>query len=262
MGSAAKREKTTKSGFDLTTELLRGGLSEFDLNANTKLVLLYLAACYNVKKGKVFPKIKTIADSIGISEIGAKRAIAELLNAGLILKAKKGDNRNEYVITNKILKYQNDTIEKQNDTFEGIKMILPCIEVKKEEIKKQQLKKEVAAIEEIPDIIRKNKDIKNPAAYWRSLDENAKQGYWDKENEKTRRKKQSDSRKAKQAAYFAELDKIKKEPPFYTLYNREEAQNYLKTLERISPNLINGQIGQYLIKKFPFLYLNIFENNY
>lgn len=250
MGSAAKSEKTTKSGFDLTTELLRGGLSEFDLNANTKLVLLYLAACYNVKKGKVFPKIKTIADSVGISEIGAKRAIAELLNAGLILKAKKGDNRNEYVITNKILKYQNDTIEKQNDTSKSIKMILPCIEVKKEEIKKQQLKKEVAAIENIPDIILKNKEIKNPAAYWRSLDKNAKQGYIDRENEIKRNRERSEKAKAEQKAYFDELNRISQEPPFYTLYNRKEAQNYLKTLERISPNLINGQIGQYLKEKF------------
>lgn len=252
MGNAAKSLKTTKSGFDLTTELLRGGLSEFDLNANTKLVLLYLAACYNVKKGKVFPKIKTIADSVGISEIGAKRAIAELLNTGLILKAKKGDNRNEYVITNKVLKYQNDTLENQNDTLEGIKMIRPCHEVKKEEIKEEQLKKEVAVdfMKNIPDVISKNKDIKNPAAYWRSLDENAKQGYIDKENEIKRNRERSARAKAEQKAYFDELDRISQEPPFYTLYNRAEALSYLKTLEKISPALINGHIGQYLIKKF------------
>lgn len=254
MGSAAKREKTTKSGFDLTTELLRGGLSEFDLNANTKLVLLYLAACYNVKKGKVFPKIKTIADSVGISEIGAKRAIAELLNAGLILKAKKGDNRNEYVITNKVLRYQNDTSEKQDDTFEGIKMILPCIEVKKEEIKKQQLKKEVAVAENIPDIIRKNKDIKNPAAYWRSLDGNAKQGYIDKENAIKRNRERSVRARAEQKAYFDKLEEIKKEPPFYTLFTKEEAQKYIDKVKVIdSINFQESSIIKFLINKFEFV---------
>lgn len=254
MGSAAKREKTTKSGFDLTTELLRGGLSEFVLNANTKLVLLYLAACYNVKRGKVFPKIKTIADSVGISEIGAKRAIAELLNTGLILKAKKGDNRNEYVITNKVLKYQNDTLEKQDDTFEGIKMILPCHEVKKEEIKKQQLKKEVAAVEKIPDIIRKNKDIKNPAAYWRSLDGNAKQGYIDKENEIKRNRERSARARAEQKAYFDKLEEIKKEPPFYTLFTKEEAQKYIDKVKAIdSINFQESSIIKFLINKFEFV---------
>lgn len=254
MGSAAKLEKTTKSGFDLTTELLRGGLSEFDLNANTKLVLLYLAACYNVKKGKVFPKIKTIADSVGISEIGVKRAIAELLNSGLILKAKKVDNRNEYVITNKILKYQNDTLEKQDDTFEGIKMILPCHEIKKEEIKKQQLKKEVAAVEKIPDIIRKNKDIKNPAAYWRSLDGNAKQGYIDKENEIKRNRERSEKAKAEQKAYFDKLEEIKKEPPFYTLFTKEEAQKYIDKVKAIdSINFQESSIIKFLINKFEFV---------
>ena len=254
MGSAAKREKTTKSGFDLTTELLRGGLSEFDLNANTKLVLLYLAACYNVKKGKVFPKIRTIADSVGISEIGAKRAIAELLNTGLILKAKKGDNRNEYVITNKILKYQNDTIETQDDTFEGIKMILPCIEVKKEEIKKQQLKKEVAVAENIPNIILKNKDIKNPAAYWRSLDGNAKQGYIDKENEIKRNRERSARARAEQKAYFDKLEEIKKEPPFYTLFTKEEAQKYIDKVKAIdSINFQESSIIKFLINKFEFV---------
>lgn len=254
MGSAAKREKTTKSGFDLTTELLRGGLSEFDLNANTKLVLLYLAACYNVKKGKVFPKIKTIADSLGISEIGTKRAIAELLNAGLILKAKNGDNRNEYVITNKILKYQNDTLGKQDDTFESIKMIPTCHEVKKEEIKKQQLKKEIAAIENIPDIIRKNKDIKNPAAYWRSLDENAKQGYIDKENEIKRNRERSARAKAEQKAYFDKLEEIRKEPPFYTLFTKEEAQKYIDKVKLIdSINFQESSIIKFLINKFEFV---------
>ena len=254
MGSAAKREKTTKSGFDLTTELLRGGLSEFDLNANTKLVLLYLAACYNVKKGKVFPKIRTIADSVGISEIGAKRAIAELLNTGLILKAKKGDNRNEYVITNKILKYQNDTIETQDDTFEGIKMILPCIEVKKEEIKKQQLKKEVAVAENIPNIILKNKDIKNPADYWRSLDGNAKQGYIDKENEIKRNRERSARARAEQKAYFDKLEEIKKEPPFYTLFTKEEAQKYIDKVKAIdSINFQESSIIKFLINKFEFV---------
>jgi len=254
MGSAAKREKTTKSGFDLTTELLRGGLSEFDLNANTKLVLLYLAACYNVKKGKVFPKIKTIADSLGISEIGTKRAIAELLNAGLILKAKKGDNCNEYVITNKILKYQNDTLKKQDDTFKSIKMIPTCHEVKKEEIKKQQLKKEVAAIENIPDIIRKNKDIKNPAAYWRSLDENAKQGYIDKENEIKRNRERSARAKAEQKAYFDKLEEIRKEPPFYTLFTKEEAQKYIDKVKLIdSINFQESSIIKFLINKFEFV---------
>lgn len=86
--------------FELTQKLLQN-LNNFDLTPTAKLVLMYLSSCYNPKHGEMFPKQRTIADKIGVSEASVIRAISELHKEGLILSERKYTNR--YIFTSKFL---------------------------------------------------------------------------------------------------------------------------------------------------------------
>lgn len=72
------------SGFEMTTIVLQN-LNKFKLSNSAKVVLWYLASCHNGKKGYVFPKQKTIAQKMGISERSVIRGIQELVKEGVIL---------------------------------------------------------------------------------------------------------------------------------------------------------------------------------
>lgn len=85
MQTAKSNEQKEFNQFELTKHLINK-LSQFDLTPSAKLVLLYLSTCYNNKKSSVYPKQKTIAKKIGISERSTVRAIDELVKAGLIIK--------------------------------------------------------------------------------------------------------------------------------------------------------------------------------
>lgn len=85
--------------FKLTNYLLNN-LSQFKITPTAKLVLLELSACYNPNKPDMFPKQKTLAKKIGVSERSVVRAIQELVKAGLILIESKYTNH--YVFTSKI----------------------------------------------------------------------------------------------------------------------------------------------------------------
>ena len=76
-------------------------LSQFNLKPTTKLVLLYLAGCYNHKHVDFFPKQKTIALQMGISERSVISAIQELHKEGLVISERKYTNR--YRFTSRIL---------------------------------------------------------------------------------------------------------------------------------------------------------------
>lgn len=115
------------SQFKLTQNLLNN-LSQFDLTSNEKLVLLYLSSCYNPKKADMFPKQKTIAAKIGISERSVVRAIQGLIKQGLIVVECKYTNH--YKFTSKIVgkcpqndfNSQDDNLSAelgQNDTQQG-----------------------------------------------------------------------------------------------------------------------------------------------
>ncbi len=88
------------SQFELTNKLLNN-LSQFDVSPIAKLVLLELSACYNPKKVDVFPKQKTLAKKIGVSERSIVRAVQELVKAGVILIESKYTNH--YIFTSKIV---------------------------------------------------------------------------------------------------------------------------------------------------------------
>lgn len=136
--NTVKKRVTTQ--FDLTNDILNN-LSQFNITPTAKLVLLYLTSCYNPKHAEIFPKQKTIADKLGISEISVTRAISELHKEGLILSERKYTNR--YKFTSRILSEQpikmiNDNL--QNDRRETINLIAHNIEQIKETKKEQTVK--------------------------------------------------------------------------------------------------------------------------
>lgn len=87
------------SQFKLTNYLLNN-LSQFEITPIAKLVLLELSACYNPNKPDMFPKQKTLAKKIGVSERSVVRGVQELIKAGLILVESKYTNH--YVFASRI----------------------------------------------------------------------------------------------------------------------------------------------------------------
>ena len=84
MNTARKQSTHAFSQFTLTNKLLQN-LYKYKLTPNAKLVLLELSTCYNPKHGDMFPKQKTLANRIGVSERSVVRAVSELVKEGLIL---------------------------------------------------------------------------------------------------------------------------------------------------------------------------------
>lgn len=124
--------------FELTQKLLQN-LNNFKLTPTAKLVLMYLSSCYNPKHGEMFPKQKTIADKLGVSEASVIRAISELHKEGLVISERKYTNRYKY--TSKflsslgILDNNNMQVENsQNEIKETCKMTGHDIEQTKEQI--------------------------------------------------------------------------------------------------------------------------------
>ena len=122
MGETLKKHANKGlTSFELTKDLLNK-LSQFEITPTAKLVLLYLSSCYNPNKADMFPKQKTIACKMGISERSVVRAIQELFKAGLIIIECKYTNR--YKFTSKIAqncpenlsdnKGQNDILKRDN----------------------------------------------------------------------------------------------------------------------------------------------------
>lgn len=97
MKTAKKHAGHGFSQYELTTEIVKN-LSQFDITPAAKLVLLYLTTCYNPKNADVFPKQKTIAAKLGISERSVTRAVQELFKAGVILIECKYTNRYKIVV--------------------------------------------------------------------------------------------------------------------------------------------------------------------
>ena len=90
------------SQFEITSDLLRN-LYKFDLTPITKLVLLELTTHLNESKNGsvVFPSINYIAEVLGIGLTAAKKAINDLIQAGLIIKSKRDNvkgNYNKYLL--------------------------------------------------------------------------------------------------------------------------------------------------------------------
>ena len=97
--TAKKHARHGFSQFKLTNYLLNN-LSQFEITPIAKLVLLELSTCYNPNKPDMFPKQKTLAKKIGVSERSVVRGVQELIKAGLILVESKYTNH--YIFTSRI----------------------------------------------------------------------------------------------------------------------------------------------------------------
>ena len=172
------------SAYQLTTGLLRGGLSKLDLNPTATITLMYLASCYNGKA--VYPRIETIAESTGLSTSGVKKAIAELVTKGCILKSKKhnGTNANIYTITNKVfesvsISTQNVSTQKEpkrdtvgtNKSTQQVLSYNKKSDNKKLDKKIRDTKQKISDkdLELLKDFVDKNTKIVNKAGYLKKL---------------------------------------------------------------------------------------------
>ena len=141
MNTQLKRVEEPLTQFDLTKKILNN-LSQIDITPTAKLVLLYLTSCYNPKHADVFPKQKTIALKLGISERSVIRAVQELFKAGLILVECKSTNRYKIIPYSTSQLSQNDNLsstECKNVTFAPDKLSHPIHEQTKEQKKEQHV---------------------------------------------------------------------------------------------------------------------------
>lgn len=133
MNAVKMRVEEPLSQFDFTKKTLNN-LSQYDITPTAKLVLLYLTSCYNPKHADVFPKQKTIADRLGVSERSVVRAIQELFKAGLILIECKYTNR--YVFSQRMASEPSENLSddlRQNDKLKRDNLSRHDKEQKKEQ---------------------------------------------------------------------------------------------------------------------------------
>lgn len=154
------------TGFELTAFVLQN-LYNYELSTSAKLILLYLCSCHNGKKGYVFPKQKTIAQKLGISERSVIRGIQELVKEGLILV--ECNLSNKYFWGSKIASECPHFLSAENVSGDNDKMSLHndklavahVHEQANETVKEQNVKKEPEKVEDYK--ILKEYAIKNGA---------------------------------------------------------------------------------------------------
>lgn len=132
MNTVKKHARHGLSQFELSKKVLNN-LKQWKLTPTAKLVLLFLADCYNPKKADMFPKQKTIAEKLDVSERSVIRAIQELVKEGLIIIECKISNK--YKFTSKIVPECPENLsddKRQNVSKENDKMSATCIEQKRE----------------------------------------------------------------------------------------------------------------------------------
>ena len=141
LNTVKKEAVSVKSQFELTSEIITK-LNTFKITPTAKLVLLYLTTCYNPKHSEVFPKQRTIADKLGISERSVTRAIQELFKEGLILIECKYTNR--YKFTSRMTYEQPVNLSddlRQKDTSKNDNLSGTYIEQKNKTKKEQPFNK-------------------------------------------------------------------------------------------------------------------------
>ena len=261
------------SGYELTHATIHN-LNQYDLTPTAKLVLLLLTTHYNhdLNGAVVFPSMPYIADTLGIGLTAVKQAIKDLIQEGLIIKAKRNKvrgNCNKYRLTQKVQnltpKRSKSDLLKQSDSdrfmiTNNMKLNKKTTTVKKSEktepknvVAFSQNSKKSVTPADVPEIIKNNKKVQNPCAYWASLDMEAKKEYLKKQkekNEKTRkivelRKIQALKKQREQE----ELERIKNEPPFWHTCDRAQAIEHLRHFLSM-PRLLNSGYRLDLIRKF------------
>ena len=212
---------------------LLNNLQQFNLKPTTKLVLLYLAGCYNPKHADVFPKQKTIALQMGISERSVISAISDLHKEGLVISERKYTNR--YKFTAKILNlgaHVEDFSEAKckDCTLESENFAPPYIEQEKEQIKEQHVSLKNVSLEDYK--ILKNYAQKNGArninAYINKLLSCGSGGEIIKAARQV--KENSEARKKETQELLQRYEQEKQTACSPVEYTREQAIEYIKSM--------------------------------
>lgn len=247
------------TAFELTQMIIRNG-RKLELKPAELLVLSALSTYYNADTPSkaVYPKEETLAENTAQSVRTVQRALTELIKAGYVLKSKRHNktNANVYVInTHKIAdKLSSET--RQIDTNKHDKLSHSCNRTNNyEEIKEQQhvtktpqtkpnkvvafnsiSHKKKVTLEDVPEIIRNNKNVRNPVSYWASLDEETRTDYLKKEQQK---KELAEKKKAAALEEERKKEEERKQreyerslPPFYERegYTKEEGLRFVATM--------------------------------
>ena len=228
------------SGYQLTTLLIRNG-KKLGLKSSELLVFMALASYWNGKP--VYPKINTLSDDTTLSEKAVRTALNGLLGKGYIIKSKRGKNANVYninvsmVITtvqtgkSNLSSAVNSTapcnMKLNHEKLEQQHGVVVSIENKvskgaEEETSREASRTAVSVssethfnLDEIPEIILKNKKIRNVKRYWGSLRPAVKIEYWQEQEKKDSLKKEREElerqeaeRKAKEKAEQEAYEKL------------------------------------------------------
>lgn len=245
--------KTTINGYELSNLLIRNG-KKLELKPSELLVFIALASYYNGKP--VFPKITTLSINTNLSDKAIRTALNTLIERGYLIKSKRGKNTNSNIYNINVKAVLNTV---QSGKFYHAKAVNFTASYNEQTIitnhEKQQQEKEkkieqknvvvlsslspkyrIIKLTEVPEIIKSNKNIKNPCAYWASLSKEAKNEYLQKQTlEKVIAKKREE---AKQKADL-ELMKRKKEieeakkqaqKPLKERFTRENAIRHITML--------------------------------
>lgn len=266
------------TGYELSTAVIRKGF-ELGLSRSGLQVLIYLCSCYNGKP--VFPVLRTLAQCTLLSMKGVQLAIEELVTKGLILKShRKRNNACTYAIASKVL----DLVEFGSKCQTGLEVATKPMNMKlnKEKLsknhhhdntgKQESIKSDDVlssnsskkhahvSIEDVPEIIKGNKDIKNPCAYWASLNAEAREAVL-KDNEKLLQKrskivefraKKIQEEKQVQEQEQRHLEVVKK--PLSEQMTREEALEYIRRVVKTGQKRMysGNSVGAQIIQAFGF----------
>lgn len=214
------------SAYELTHQTIKN-LNKYHITPVAKLVLVLLTTHYNQARNGavVFPSMPYIADTLGIGLTATKKAIKDLIEAGLIIKAKRDKvrgNCNKYLLTQKV---QKATIKQpENDRFKRSKndrfMLTNNNKLNKQqitEVKPPEKKEAVKVVsfnsvlkEDIPELLKQNKNIKNLTAYWASLSAEVKADYIEKQKQQDHKAQIKEQQKLETQRYIAEVTDFSK----------------------------------------------------
>lgn len=243
--------KLHASSYELITLWLDKGFT-LGISSNALHLMTVLLRFYNPKKRFVFPLQETLAERTNTSIASVKRGLNELIKVNLILK-RRTQRGNVYGFTGALF----DLLNGSNRTVPTVQNE-PCMNNKqnKEKLNKRTTttNKEIGTssnkvvafssksshrkvtLADVPDFIKNNKKVKNPCAYWASLDEETRQEKLKEQQkalEKTERiakiKAEEERRKEeerRQREYEASL------PPFYMRddFTRENAVAFVRRM--------------------------------
>ncbi len=204
-----------QTSYELITLWIDKGFT-LGLSGNAIQVMTILLRFYNSKKKYVFPTQQTVAERANTSVATIKRALAELINANLILK-RRTQRGNIYGFTGalfELLNSSNCTVPMaQNEPCMNKNQI---IEHNKEQQhtdpeppktknnvvafsqKSSNRKHRTITLSDVPDFIKQNKKIKNACAYWASLSEEIQEELIQKYTEKLEKQKKKEEIRQKQ----------------------------------------------------------------